>query len=592
MGRCKVLAALLAAGLAQRADACSTVAAGKKATVDGSVLLTQSDDGEARGDPRMCYIPAADHKSGDMRPIYWDTEEYPRFVGNHRGPCYTAKPGQTPSKAIGYIPEVEHTYGYYEGTYGNMNEHGLGIGETTCSGVFGASAVTYGGEALFSIDTLSRIALERTRTARDAVKLMGSLAEEKGFYGIGSFEGSAESLFVGDADEVYIFHILPDDTGKSAIWAAQRVPDDHVAVVANMFVIREINLSDEANFLFSKSVTSVAEAKGWWKPGTPLDFTQIYSNGEYSHKYYSGRRMWGAYHVMGVDGLPDEYSDLRYNPVYPVTAKPATGSVSVDTFFKVHRYYYEGTKYDMTKGMAAGPFSDPDRFVVDPSKKGNWERSIGLYRTTSTHVVQLKNSSPGVLWFGPHNAPSTVFVPLLSTGSSVPEALQIGDPTELSRESAYWAYRFSYNVAKIMFSYAYKEITSLQQKFESEGQQLVTKLSGAPTAQVDAAVGQHVANVVSAFWKVTDVIMQDYSNGWLKDGTSVGYPDDWLKAVDYQNGPPPVPSGPGSCTDNQVRSCVQNCKTDGYAACAASCTSACSAEAHKAALKLEPETFI
>jgi len=497
------------------------------------------------------------------------------------------KPGETPYKAIGFIPEVEHTYGYYEGTYGNMNEHGVGIGETTCSGVFGTNAIGYGGKALFSIDTLSRIALERTRTARDAVKLMGSLAEEKGFYGIGSFEGSAESLFVGDSDEVYIFHILPDSTGTSAIWAAQRVPDDHVAVVANMFVIREINFTDTVNFLYSKSVMTVAQEKGWWKPGTPLDFTKIYSDGEYSHKYYSGRRMWGAYHVMGVDGLSDEYGDLRYEHVYPVSAKPATAKVSVDTFFKVHRYYYEGTKYDMTKGLAAGPFSDPDRFVVDTSKKGNWERSIGLYRTTSTHVVQLKIGAPGVLWFGPHNAPSTVFVPLLSTGSAVPSALQIGSPTELSRESAYWAFRYSYNVAKILWSYAYKEITTLQQKYESEGQQLVAKLSNSKTPEVDAAVAQHVNNVVAAFWKVTDVIMQDYSNGWLKNGDSVGYPDDWLKAVDYQNGPPPVPSGPGSCTDSEVRNCVQNCGADGFAACATKCTFAC-----KASSELKEGLFI
>ena len=112
--------------------------------------------------------------------------------------------------------------------YAIMNEKSVAIGETTCSGVFGTNAAGHGGKALMSIDTLSRIALERSDTSRQAVQLMGDLAVEYGFYGAGSFEGSAESLMVIDPNEGFVFHVLPDDTGTSAIWAAQRVPDDSV----------------------------------------------------------------------------------------------------------------------------------------------------------------------------------------------------------------------------------------------------------------------------------------------------------------------------------------------------------------------------
>lgn len=194
-----------------------------------------------------------------------------------------ARFNQSAFAPIGYIPEVAHTYAYFEETYGAINEHQVGIGESTCSGVFGTKPATMGGHALFSVDTLTQLAMERTTTARAAVKLMGAMAEAHGFYGAGSFEGTAESLLVTDPNEGFIFHILPDPTGKSAIWAAQRVPDDHVATVANAFVIRGVDLTKPHEFLCSASVHAVAKAKGWWKPSDGLlDFTALYSDGEYA----------------------------------------------------------------------------------------------------------------------------------------------------------------------------------------------------------------------------------------------------------------------------------------------------------------------
>lgn len=129
---------------------------------------------------------------------------------------------------------MESTFGYFDGNYGVLNDVQLAIGETTCSGVFGAAALGNGGSAAFSINELSRVAMERCTSARCALGLMGQLAVDHGFYGAGQFEGSAETLLVSDTEEGWIFHILPDDTGKSAVWVAQRVPDDHVTVTMNM----------------------------------------------------------------------------------------------------------------------------------------------------------------------------------------------------------------------------------------------------------------------------------------------------------------------------------------------------------------------
>ncbi|CAK0801179.1 unnamed protein product, partial [Prorocentrum cordatum] len=199
----------------------------------------------------------------------------------------------------GFIDEVEHTYGYQSGSYAVLNDQGLAIGESTCGAVFGTcgkgSSVACEpgrqvGVALMSIDTLSYLAAERCASAREAVQLMGDLAVEHGFYGPpDSFEGSGESLIVGDPEEAWAFQILSDPTGTSAIWAAQRVPDAHVTVVANMYTIRVVDANDTSNFMLSPNLFDAARERGWWRDGEPFDFTKMYSGGEYAHKYYSGR---------------------------------------------------------------------------------------------------------------------------------------------------------------------------------------------------------------------------------------------------------------------------------------------------------------
>lgn len=569
---------LLACFLAS-ADACTTIIAGRLATSDGSVMCTHSNDGAGTTDPRLVRVPAQDYANGRLRPVYWATEEYPRYVGWDRHvAAYTPVGLQKEYAPIGYIPQVNHTFAYLEQTYGAINEHQVGIGESTCSGVFGTKALGHGGQALLSIDTLSQLAMERATSARSAVMLMGALAEQYGFYGEGSFEGSAESLMVTDPNEGFIFHILPDDSGRSAIWAAQRVADDQIGVVANVFVIRHIDASDPQRFLFSKSVYAVAQRKGWWSPDDGmLDFTAVYSDGEYAHKYYSGRRVWGVYHALAPSlQLSPSYGEWRKDAPYPVTVKPDR-PVTVADLAAAMRSYYEGTPFDQTQGLAAGPWGTPDHVASSPgaesSVSGNWERTIGLFRTSDSHIVQsrrwLPNAVGGVLWWGPHAAPYTVYVPFSAGMDALPDCT-LGHHSALEKASLFWAVRYLANIVQLKRSYAIKDVEALQAKLHARGldvQAQVDRSFGGSSARSSSAHGvahgstvasanitgayhQHADAVVKALWAATDALMFKYADGWINevrpDGSfsskQVDAPDWWLRAVNYTQGPPPVPT--------------------------------------------------
>eukprot|EP00287_Rhodomonas_sp_CCMP768_P014540 CAMPEP_0196758138 /NCGR_PEP_ID=MMETSP1091-20130531/104028_1 /TAXON_ID=302021 /ORGANISM="Rhodomonas sp., Strain CCMP768" /LENGTH=673 /DNA_ID=CAMNT_0042106941 /DNA_START=15 /DNA_END=2036 /DNA_ORIENTATION=- len=597
--------------LAPSVDGCTTVLATKDATEDGSSLAAHSNDGEGTTDPRLVVVPAADHEDGAMREIHYALEEYPRYMDKSRGvkeyfptgnqtvrkPIghipqvphtykyfeetygvinekqvgiaesksrrvkeYYPTGNQTARKPIGHIPQVPHTYKYFEETYGVINEKQVGIAESTCSGIFGAKAAGHGGTALMSVDTLSQLAMERAKTAREAVELMGAMAEKYGFYGAGSFEGTAESLLVIDPHEGWVFHILPDPTGTSAIWVAQRVPDGHVTVVPNIFVIRVVDLDDDKNFVGSRSMFDIAKERGLWTPGTPFDFTAIFSEGEYVHKYYCGRRLWRAYSLLDPSQeFPSEYDDLRKASPYPFSIAPHK-KVSLKLVMAVMRDYLQGTTFDLTRGIAAGPFGTPDRY--NPGKgeaavSGAWERPIALFRTSDSYVVQARGWLPdevgGVVWFGPHGAHGTCYVPFPIGMAALPHAYTVGDPRRLSRHSAYWAHRYVENLANLRWRDMIGDVQSEAEGAQRTSLRLLAELEHVITApatlpggaaaareQLTRALTDNAEDVVRRWWALADHLMEKYADGNVL-GASVGYPAWWLEQVGYKNGPQPIP---------------------------------------------------
>ncbi len=218
--------------------------------------------------------------------------------------------------------------------------------------------------------------MERAHTARQAIEIMGALAEQYGFYGeSASFEGGSESLFVIDPTEAWVFHILADPTGTSAIWGAARVPDDSVAVVANMFSIRVMDMDDTANFLGRADMWVLAAEQGLYKEGDPKDFTLTFSDGEYSHKYYSGRRMWGVFRLLAPSAaLPATYDNLKQDAPYPF-AVPVDKLLAPSDVMAVMRDWYADTEYSTEVGLSGGAYSTPDRYSGGSGEaqvQGSW----------------------------------------------------------------------------------------------------------------------------------------------------------------------------------------------------------------------------
>lgn len=546
---------------------CTTLIITKGATADGSMVVTHSDDDEL-ADQRVIYVPAADHAPADRRQVMKEDYPYPRFVTDQRGRGYDT-PGWPRTEPIGHVPQVPHTYAYFDANYGIMNEHDLMMGECTNAANYEPDCVTAeeAGKAgkhvrLMYSSELSRIALERCTKAREAVKLMGSLIDEYGYYSTG------ETLLVADADEAWVFEMcaLPSETHHSA-WVAQKVPDGEVFVAANEFRIRQVPSKDYEQ-IHSDHLLHDLEAVHYWNPDDgPLDWLRAVSPGEYNHPYYSLRRVWRIFDRVNPDlGLSPWVQD-GYTTAYPFSIPPHR-KLQLEEIFNLYRDHYEGTQFDLTRGTAAGPYGDPHRFVGpydgnqnDVTKgtqaQGAWERALSVFYQGYTYVLQLRPDSVpeparGVMWFAPDVSYTSAFAPFYAKVADLPWSYQSGDPRKLDRSAAWWAFDFVNNWSRLNFQRMTQvDILPLQRELESAGQRHV--------AETDAAVRAHPARaveimtegtmgfakkVLEAWWLLADRLIAKYSDGYInpraRDRTSavaIGYPATWLARTNYADGP-------------------------------------------------------
>ena len=567
---------------------CTTLIITKGAMADGSMVVTHSDDDEL-GDQTLIRVPAQDHAPGATRDILREHYLHPRIVSSERGPGYQPAPGTVPSWALplGSIAQPAHTYAYFDGNYAIMNEHNLMIGECTNGTKYEPEAVSVA-EAqergihvrLLYSQELSRIALERCVSARDAVVMMGELIEEYGLYSTG------ETLLVADEDEAWVFEMcaLPDDIYHSA-WVAQQVPDGEIFVAANEFRIRGVWPTD-ADLpvppgkppvqLYSKFLFPGLERLGWWdQSSTPgfLDWLPAVSAGEYNHPYYSLRRVWRVLDRVNPalalsPWVPRGYSDPAdggYATDYPFSIRPAR-PLQLEEVFDLYRDHYEGTQFDLTRGIAAGPYGDPHRFAgpYDGAqndvggqlhRSGAWERPVSVFYQGYTYVNQIRPGVPeankGLCWFGPDVSKTTCFVPFSSKMASLPVEYQKGNPQSYDRTSAWWAFDFVANWARLNYERMTRvDITPLQRHLEREGARLVTSCDAACAGTGDAtdlvhvtkSYSEHAQSVLESWHDLGDRLIAKYSDGYSNpdDGVSphaVGYSAEWLALTDYRDGP-------------------------------------------------------
>jgi dipeptidase len=563
--------------------ACTAIAVGKDASASGHPMVAHSEDsGPMSNDVRLVRVPRKQWPQGSMRPLWLWNAGYPRLVSTESAaPDYQPFGDESPSVILGHIPQVSETWAYWDTDYGVQNEWGLSIGESTCTAntVGWPANVPYGYNRA-GIEDLSKLALERCKTARCAAKTMGQIAFEQGFYSADSglptnpgYTGSSECLVLADATpgEAWIFNVMTGKNNASAIWAAQRIPDNHVAAVGNSFTIRKMNLSDSRNFLYSPKVWELAEEKGWWssKDESSPDIFDFFSAYGYTPtgpdsdfwnnvlNYYSGRRMWRIFSLLS----PEEGAKLDPNrgnlPLtqdpYPNSVLAPSHSITPRMVMDVYRDHYEGTPYDLTKGMAAGPFGNPNRnsaplTINGKTFNGLWERAIAMFRTTWSFVLEAKPNGRSVTWFGWDAPHGTAYLPLFGAATeAAPESYHSrdGHMSQWSTKVAFWAFNMVNQFQDVNFQLINAQVLKRAHRVEKEATEAVAlwDAEAGRAANDESAIAlltkrsnAFIDKTVEEWWAFAFDLIAHYNRYWVKHNESANgwelerYPEWWLRS--------------------------------------------------------------
>ncbi|GAB4321279.1 MAG: C69 family dipeptidase [Bacteroidales bacterium] len=424
-------------------DGCTSITVGRLASADGSVMTSHTDDSH-RTRSWMDVVPAADHAPGEMVTMY------KRVASDSLAmPSYAHIP-------IGEIPQISHTYAFINTAYPCLNEKQLAIGEST----FGGRPELQSDNGLIDCQRLCRLMLERCTTARQAIQLADELTREYGWIDAG------ECLTIADKKEVWHFEIVGPGKGKKgAVWAAQRVPDDHISVNANASTIKNIDLKNSDMFMASENVYTVARENGWWN-GDKNHFRFCYAYAPESRESMASRRReWRVFDLLAPSlGLDANDKD------YPFSVKP-DHPVTLEDMVRVFKDYYEGTPYDMTRLITvkdkdgkqvvsplANPFMPYDQLPLHPVQ-GAWyhtdkktghidflgERTIARWYTMYATIIQCRDFLPdevgGVVWLAQDNVANSIYVPVYGSVTDLPQPYKTpGRVNGFTRESAWWAF--------------------------------------------------------------------------------------------------------------------------------------------------------
>ncbi len=458
----------------QRRLSCTSIMVGKRASTDGSVMTSHTCDSWYR--TWMTMTAARDFERDTITAIY-------------SGRMHTQSAGDSTKLYVkGTIPQVRHTYRYLDTAYPCMNEKQLAMGETT----IGGRDTLQNKKGLFLIEELQRIALERCTTAREAIALMGSLAEK---YGYGD---SGECLTVADPSEVWIFEIFGAGPKKvGAVWAAQRIPDDEIAVSANISRIDRIDLSDRDHFMASSNVFDLARQLKLWDGKKDFSFWRVYSGGNYMKetKNYSVRE----FYIMNALAPSKHLSDTV--ECLPLSVKPDS-LVSPEQVMKLLGSYYEGSEKNLSgRHLIPNPKrkdkqgklveNEPDSIVSPYSNPWMRPDEINMYyamgdsamkniRTVSvpwcaySTVIQLRSWLPnevgGVAWVALDNPGESPRFPIFAGNTELPQLLQVCGQHSDRDDAALWHYRKANRLATVRWGTYRKTLEPMRDYFTKKGQ--------------------------------------------------------------------------------------------------------------------------
>jgi dipeptidase len=417
----------------ERRDECTIVTVGRLASSDGSIMTSHTCDSH-RTRSWFDVTPAQKHKSGSMAIMVKRADDDSQAM-----PAYKYPP-------IGEIPQVEQTYGFINTAYPCLNDHQLGVGEST----FGGRETLHSDSGLIDCEQLVRLMVERCATARAAIKLAGELTRKYGW----SDEG--ECLSVIDKKEAWHFEIVGPGKGKlGSIWAAQRVPDGHVCVNANASRIRQIDLNNPDFFMASDNVFTVAQDSGWWNPQDgPFEFCYAYDP-EGRTSAAATRREWRVFDLVAPSLKLDPNSEN-----YPFSVKPDT-LVTLAKMVSIFQDYYEGTEFNFIKDITwvndkgeyeisplANPFMPYDMNKIFKINGGwGWlgERTIARWYTMYATIIQTRDRLPdevgGVVWMALDNVATSIYVPIYGCVTDVSKYYKTpGRLHGYTHDSGWWAF--------------------------------------------------------------------------------------------------------------------------------------------------------
>ena len=427
------------------ADACTNFIVGKKASADGSVICSYSADdyGMFIG---LCHYPAAKHAKGEMRKIYdWDSHQY-----------------------HGEIPEAAETYN----VIGNINEYQVTIGETT----YGGREEMVDSTGIIDYGSLIYIALQRSKTAREAIKVMTTLANTYGY------NSEGETFTVCDPNEAWIMEMMGKGPGsKGVVWVAQRIPDDAICAHANQSRIGKFNMKDKKNVMYAKDVVSFARSKGWFT-GKDADFSwkMAYAKPDFSGRRFCDARAWAllnhfkdmSQYLDWALGKDPHAEDM---PLWVIPNK----KVSVQDVENVMRDHYEGTPLSVADGSDIGggiwemPYRPtPLQFTVDGKKCFN-ERPVSTQQSGFVFVSQMRSWMPreigGVLWFGNDDANMVSFTPIYCSSTVQPECYNTpgADAVHFSDKNAYWVCNMTSNLVYPRYSLMFPTLKEVRDSLDN-----------------------------------------------------------------------------------------------------------------------------